>query len=157
MDYHLSRKYIWNNELRCACLERFFTWSLKGTKLCITSDTANINICITKLNVKSNFKMERFESGLRMDRWMLLNNTSAQFKPSSVLELRHLETLNPNKATGLVNLPVKFRRNGTKHLAPLLTHIHFSIHHSRVPNEVKTAGVSPIYNQTLVIIDYYQY
>ena len=54
--------------------------------------------------------------------------------------LKHLETVNHGKATGLDNLPAKCIRDGAKHLAPPLTHIILSLHSGKVPDEV-----SPIY------------
>ena len=75
--------------------------------------------------------------------------------------LKHLETLNPGKATGLDNLPAKFLRDGAKHLAHPLPHIiNLSIHHGKVPNEQKQLGFHPftkkIVRLTLVIIDQYR-
>ena len=62
--------------------------------------------------------------------------------------LKHLETVNPGKATGLDNLPAKFIRDGAKHLAPPLTHIiNLSLLSGKVPDELKSARVSPIYKK----------
>ena len=61
--------------------------------------------------------------------------------------LKHLETVNPGKATGLDNLPAKFIRDGAKHLAPPLTHIiNLSLHSGKVPDELNQLG-SPQYTK----------
>ena len=83
------------------------------------------------------------------------------------MALKHLETLNPSKATGLYNLPAKFIRDVAKHLAPPFTFIiNLSIHHGKVPNELKQHEFLPFTKNkqnkkktvrlTLVIIDQYK-
>lgn len=130
----------------------------------------NINdeLCFDKLKVAENFNtffttiasklVEKLPAGLGkygfdhvVSFYQRMRVKKDAFNLAQITEdvvLKHLETLNPGKATGLDNLPAKFLRDGAKHLAPPLTHIiNLSIHHGKVPNELKTARVSPIYKK----------
>ena len=128
----------------------------------------NDELCFDKLKVAENFNqffttiasklVEKLPAGLGkygfdhvVSFYRRMNVKKDAFNLVQITEdvvLKHLETLNPGKATGLDNLPAKFIRDGAKHLAPPLTHIiNLSIHHGKVPNELKTARVSPIYKK----------
>ena len=130
----------------------------------------NINneICFDKLKVAENFNkffttiasklVEKLPAGLGkygfdhvVSFYQKMKVKKDAFNLSQVNEetvLKHLETVNPGKATGLDNLPAKFIRDGPKHLAPPLTHIiHLSLHSGKVPDELKSARVSPIYKK----------
>ena len=61
---------------------------------------------------------------------------------------RELLQLNPNKSTGLDNIPARFLRDGSTILKAPITHIvNMSIISNSVPNQVKLAKVKPLFKK----------
>ena len=76
---------------------------------------------------------------------------SGSFKLGCVSEEfieRELLQLNPNKSTGLDNIPARFLRDGSTILKAPITHIvNMSIISNSVPNQVKLAKVKPLFKK----------
>lgn len=61
---------------------------------------------------------------------------------------KELRSLNPNKSTGLDEIPAKFLREGADALKDKLTHIiNLSIHTNTVPTDFKSARVRPLFKK----------
>ena len=73
------------------------------------------------------------------------------FKPSRVSEdyiLKKLCKLNPNKSTGIDEIPAKFLKDGATEIKTVITHlINLSIDTATVPDELKFAKVIPLYKK----------
>ena len=71
------------------------------------------------------------------------------FKPVNTADvLKKLISLQPNKATGLDNIPTRFLRDAAVHIAPIITHItNLSINQSQVPQDFKQARVIPLHKK----------
>jgi hypothetical protein len=60
-----------------------------------------------------------------------------------------LLNINMGKATGLDNLPAKFLKDGSRFLAPPITHIiNLTLHHGKIPQDIKDARVVPLYKKS---------
>ena len=60
-----------------------------------------------------------------------------------------LKGLNSTKATGLDNIPARFVNDAADNISTPLTHmIHLSLHHGKVPDDLKYARVVPLYKKT---------
>ena len=73
------------------------------------------------------------------------------FKPSQVPEhyiYRKLCKLNPNKSTGIDEIPAKFLKDGANEIKSVITHlINLSIVTTTVPDELKFAKIIPLYKK----------
>ena len=73
------------------------------------------------------------------------------FRPSRVSEeyiLRKLCKLNPNKSTGIDEIPAKFLKDGATEIKSVITHLmNLSIETATVPDEFKFAKVIPLYKK----------
>ena len=59
-----------------------------------------------------------------------------------------LKGLNSTKATGLDNIPARFVNDAADNISTPLTHmIHLSLHHGKVPDDLKYARVVPLYKK----------
>ena len=59
-----------------------------------------------------------------------------------------LHKMSSCKATGIDRIPAKFVKDGAEHICLPITHIiNLSIHTNKIPNDLKTARVVPIYKK----------
>ena len=62
---------------------------------------------------------------------------------------RELEKLNPNKSTGLDNIPARFLKDGACELQKPITYlVNLSISSGAVPEDMKVARVGPIFKKS---------